>query len=245
VHTYSHRLIPPAAKLGRIFYHTAMCLLAQTDPLNHHHDDHHLRSSSSSSINLSSCCGSCSENRASQLHHARHVCGIVAHLHYNHSSYSHHLHARPGNGGSSGGGGGVSVSIGIGGGSDRSVLPAALQSLAVAGAALADRRERAEVLCMLARVRGGTGWGAVGGLVEGGLRAAWGWEQAVVEAEEAEAEVVEDGKRMGIGMGMGRAVLAPLAVGAGGGGWQGEQGEKEKEGEGGARGRGRAARGWG
>lgn len=49
--------------MGRLFYHTAMCLLAQINPLKpahpHHHDD--------------------GEARAVQLHHAHQVCGIVAH----------------------------------------------------------------------------------------------------------------------------------------------------------------------
>lgn len=52
------RLIKPSAKLGRLFYHTAMCLLAQVNPLEPRDSR---------------------ENRASQLHHAHHVCGIVAH----------------------------------------------------------------------------------------------------------------------------------------------------------------------
>ncbi|KAL2177044.1 uncharacterized protein P884DRAFT_243875 [Thermothelomyces heterothallicus CBS 202.75] len=51
-------LIKSSAKLARLFYHTAMCLLAQVNPL----DPRDSR-----------------ENRASQLHHAHHVCGIVAH----------------------------------------------------------------------------------------------------------------------------------------------------------------------
>lgn len=46
--------------MGRLFYHTAMCLLAQINPLKppHHDDD---------------------EIRTVQLHHAHQVCGIVAH----------------------------------------------------------------------------------------------------------------------------------------------------------------------
>lgn len=54
------RLIKRAAIVGRLFYHTAMCLLAQINPLKHpHHDD--------------------DETRTVQLHHAHQVCGIVAH----------------------------------------------------------------------------------------------------------------------------------------------------------------------
>ncbi|ROW01218.1 hypothetical protein VSDG_02816 [Cytospora chrysosperma] len=53
-------LIKRAAIVGRLFYHTAMCLLAQINPLKHpHHDD--------------------DETRTVQLHHAHQVCGIVAH----------------------------------------------------------------------------------------------------------------------------------------------------------------------
>ncbi|KUI63509.1 Adhesion and hyphal regulator 1 [Cytospora mali] len=53
-------LIKRAAIVGRLFYHTAMCLLAQINPLKHpHHDD--------------------DETRTIQLHHAHQVCGIVAH----------------------------------------------------------------------------------------------------------------------------------------------------------------------
>ncbi|KAL2200256.1 hypothetical protein P885DRAFT_27969 [Corynascus similis CBS 632.67] len=51
-------LIKPPAKLARLFYHTAMCLLAQVNPL----DPRDSR-----------------EKRAAQLHHAHHVCGIAAH----------------------------------------------------------------------------------------------------------------------------------------------------------------------
>ncbi|KAK4035048.1 hypothetical protein C8A01DRAFT_48712 [Parachaetomium inaequale] len=51
-------LIKPPAKLARLFYHTALCLLAQVHPL----DPRDSRA-----------------NRAAQLHHAHHVCGIVAH----------------------------------------------------------------------------------------------------------------------------------------------------------------------
>ncbi|KAK4151796.1 hypothetical protein C8A00DRAFT_45069 [Chaetomidium leptoderma] len=51
-------LIKSPAKLGRLFYHTTLCLLSQINPL----DPRDSR-----------------ENRASQLHHAHHVCGIVAH----------------------------------------------------------------------------------------------------------------------------------------------------------------------
>ncbi|KAK3361092.1 hypothetical protein B0T24DRAFT_114153 [Lasiosphaeria ovina] len=51
-------LINRPAILGRLFYHTAMCLLAQINPINPRDS---------------------TENRAAQLHHARQVCGIVAH----------------------------------------------------------------------------------------------------------------------------------------------------------------------
>lgn len=55
-----NRLIKRAAIVGRLFYHTSMCLLAQINPLKHpHHDD--------------------DETRTVQLHHAHQVCGIVAH----------------------------------------------------------------------------------------------------------------------------------------------------------------------
>ncbi|KAK3324367.1 C6 zinc finger domain-containing protein [Cercophora scortea] len=51
-------LIKQPAIIGRLFYHTAMCLLAQINPLNPRDSD---------------------ENRAAQLHHSHQVCGIVAH----------------------------------------------------------------------------------------------------------------------------------------------------------------------
>ncbi|KAF6808204.1 C6 zinc finger domain-containing protein [Colletotrichum sojae] len=52
-------LIKRAAIIGRLFYHTAQCLLAQTNPMEP---------------------GKASEEmRALQLHHAHQVCGIVAH----------------------------------------------------------------------------------------------------------------------------------------------------------------------
>ncbi|KAK3389838.1 hypothetical protein B0H63DRAFT_390105 [Podospora didyma] len=51
-------LINRPAIVGRLFYHTAMCLLAQINPLNPRDSE---------------------ENRAAQLHHAHQVCGIVAH----------------------------------------------------------------------------------------------------------------------------------------------------------------------
>ncbi|KAM7222726.1 hypothetical protein V8F06_001913 [Rhypophila decipiens] len=51
-------LIKRPAVIGRLFYHTAMCVLAQINPLNPHDSN---------------------ENRAAQLHHAHQVCGIVAH----------------------------------------------------------------------------------------------------------------------------------------------------------------------
>lgn len=57
------RLIKRSAIVGRLFYHTAMCLLAQINPLKppvqHGRDD--------------------DEIRTVQLHHAHQVCGIVAH----------------------------------------------------------------------------------------------------------------------------------------------------------------------
>lgn len=53
-------LIKRVAIVGRLFYHTAMCLLAQINPLKPpHHDDE--------------------ESRIQQLHHAHQVCGIIAH----------------------------------------------------------------------------------------------------------------------------------------------------------------------
>lgn len=52
------RLIRRAAVVGRLFYHTAMCLLAQINPLNPRDSE---------------------ENREAQLHHAHQVCGIIAH----------------------------------------------------------------------------------------------------------------------------------------------------------------------
>lgn len=58
--TPRYRLIKRVAVVGRLFYHTAMCLLAQINPLKHpHHDDE--------------------ESRIQQLHHAHQVCGIIAH----------------------------------------------------------------------------------------------------------------------------------------------------------------------
>lgn len=51
-------LIRRAAVVGRLFYHMAMCLLHQINPLEP---------------------ASSEENRAAQLHHAHQVCGIVAH----------------------------------------------------------------------------------------------------------------------------------------------------------------------
>lgn len=51
-------LIRRAAVVGRLFYHTAMCLLAQINPLDPRDSE---------------------ENRAAATHHARQVCGIVAH----------------------------------------------------------------------------------------------------------------------------------------------------------------------
>lgn len=58
----THRLINRPAIVGRLFYHTAMCLLAQMNPLKpaHHHEH-------------------ADEIRTVQLHHAHQVCGIVAH----------------------------------------------------------------------------------------------------------------------------------------------------------------------
>lgn len=58
--TPKYRLIKRVAIVGRLFYHTAMCLLAQINPLKPpHHDDE--------------------ESRIQQLHHAHQVCGIIAH----------------------------------------------------------------------------------------------------------------------------------------------------------------------
>lgn len=58
--TLCDRLIKRVAIVGRLFYHTAMCLLAQINPLKPpHHDDE--------------------ESRIQQLHHAHQVCGIIAH----------------------------------------------------------------------------------------------------------------------------------------------------------------------
>ncbi|KAH9439177.1 hypothetical protein MCOR02_002747 [Pyricularia oryzae] len=51
-------LIKRAAVIGRLFYHTAMCLLAQINPVNPRDSE---------------------ENMAAQLQHAHQVCGIVAH----------------------------------------------------------------------------------------------------------------------------------------------------------------------
>lgn len=52
------RLIKRSAKLGRLFYHTALSLLAQVNPLSPPDS---------------------AENRTLQEHHAHHVCGIIAH----------------------------------------------------------------------------------------------------------------------------------------------------------------------
>jgi hypothetical protein len=56
--TYSPRLIKRAAVIGRLYYHTAQCLLAQINPTLAKDSD---------------------QARAAQLHHAHQVCGIVAH----------------------------------------------------------------------------------------------------------------------------------------------------------------------
>ncbi|KAK4191915.1 adhesion and hyphal regulator 1, partial [Podospora australis] len=53
-------LISRPAVIGRLFYHTCMCLLYQMNPMNPHDTD---------------------ENRVLQKHHGRQVCGIVAHTH--------------------------------------------------------------------------------------------------------------------------------------------------------------------
>lgn len=53
------RLIKRAATIGRLFYHTAQCVLAQTNPME--------------PTKVSE------EMRVLQLHHAHQVCGIVAH----------------------------------------------------------------------------------------------------------------------------------------------------------------------
>lgn len=52
------RLIKRAATVGRLYYHTAQCLLAQMNPLSPRDSE---------------------EARAIQLHHAHQVCGITAH----------------------------------------------------------------------------------------------------------------------------------------------------------------------
>jgi hypothetical protein len=56
--SFSSRLIKRAGILGRLFYHTAMCLLAQINPLESRDSE---------------------RNRTAQIHHAQQVCGIVAH----------------------------------------------------------------------------------------------------------------------------------------------------------------------
>jgi hypothetical protein len=53
------RLIKRAATIGRLFYHTAQCVLAQTNPMEPSKGSE--------------------EMRVLQLHHAHQVCGIVAH----------------------------------------------------------------------------------------------------------------------------------------------------------------------
>lgn len=64
-----NRLIKRSAIVGRLFYHTAMCLLAQINPLKtpQSQQQHHQQQSDDD------------EARAVQLHHAHQVCGIVAH----------------------------------------------------------------------------------------------------------------------------------------------------------------------
>jgi hypothetical protein len=57
--TSTNRLIKRAAVIGRLFYHTAQCLLAQTNPMEPPKASE--------------------EMRAVQLHHAHQICGIVAH----------------------------------------------------------------------------------------------------------------------------------------------------------------------
>lgn len=52
------RLLKTPAILGRLYYHTAMCLLAQVNPMESRDSE---------------------DNRVSQLLHARHTCGIIAH----------------------------------------------------------------------------------------------------------------------------------------------------------------------
>lgn len=54
-----HRLIKRATIVGRLFYHTAMCLLPQIHPLMSKEVE---------------------EMRTMQLHHAHQICGIVAHV---------------------------------------------------------------------------------------------------------------------------------------------------------------------
>jgi hypothetical protein len=55
----SSRFPSSGAVLGRLFYHTAQCILAQTYPHEPIHGEH--------------------EMRGLQRHHAREICGIVAH----------------------------------------------------------------------------------------------------------------------------------------------------------------------
>jgi hypothetical protein len=59
---------------------------------------------------------------------------------------------------------------------DRVVMSIAIRSLAVAGAALVDRREQSEVLDILQRISSETGWRL--GRIVTELKFAWGWEDA-------------------------------------------------------------------
>ncbi|KAK4146583.1 uncharacterized protein C8A04DRAFT_9602 [Dichotomopilus funicola] len=148
-------LIKPSSKLARLFYHTAMCLLAQTNPL----DPRDSR-----------------ENRASQLHHAHHVCGIVAHatavsttntkatLRINGNGVHRPDHVRDSRP--------APRSVSNNNKSDRAVISVAVRTLAAVSDALVDRAEQDEVLDVLDRITGETGW-RLGRVMEE-IKGGWG-----------------------------------------------------------------------
>ncbi|KAL2267811.1 hypothetical protein VTJ83DRAFT_5088 [Remersonia thermophila] len=72
-------LIKPAAKLGRLFYHTSMALLAQTHPMAGNGSTGSTGNNNNHNAPSAATDRDARENRASQIHHAHHVCGLVAH----------------------------------------------------------------------------------------------------------------------------------------------------------------------
>jgi hypothetical protein len=142
-----------------------------------------------------------------QPDHAHHVLGIITHTHSRTTTT-----ANP---------------------DDRAVVSAALRSLAVVSAALVDRREQAEVLDVLERIAGETGW-RLGRVVEG-LRAGWGWDSASSSL---------NGGLGGTGGTGGLVALGRLAGGGGSVGGGGGAGVRSGR-EGGGGGHGRGVSDWG